>query len=125
MDRQSVDFYNAHAPEMAQRYATLPSLVAQFFPIAFPPGMRVLDLGCGSGRDLNALLEAGYSAVGIDASAEMVRQAERRFPKLIGKVAADHLPELHTLRDATFDCVLCSAVLMHLPDEVLFDTVFN
>jgi SAM-dependent methyltransferase len=125
MDRQTIEFYNAHSAETAQRYAESPSRIARFFPIAFPPGTRVLDLGCGSARDLNELLQRGHAAVGIDASAEMIRQAASRFPQVADKLTLDHLPELQTVPDGSFDGVVCSAVLMHLPEEFLFDTVFN
>jgi SAM-dependent methyltransferase len=36
---------------------------------AFPPGSRVLELGCGSGKTLSALLDRGAEIVGIDFSA--------------------------------------------------------
>src|SRR5437868_12657255 len=97
MDRQTVEFYNAHSAEKAQSYADAGSSIARFFPIAFPPGTRVLDLGCGSGRDLNVLLEAGYAAAGIEASEGMVKEANRRFPRLEGTVSLDHLPLLGTI----------------------------
>jgi SAM-dependent methyltransferase len=125
MDRQTIQFYNAHSAETAQRYAEAPSRIAQFFRIAFPPGTRVLDLGCGSGRDLSELLEAGYDAVGIDASEEMIREAVNRFPRLAGRVTLDCLPELQAVPGSSFDGIVCSAVLMHVPEEFLFDTVFN
>jgi SAM-dependent methyltransferase len=125
VDRQTVQFYNAHSAEAAQRYAAAPIRIVRFFPIAFPPGTRVLDLGCGSGRDLTELLQARYEAVGIDASEGMVQEAVSRFPQLAGKVRLDHLPELETVPDSSFDGVVCSAMLMHIPEEFLFDTVFN
>ncbi len=40
MDRQTVEFYNAHSAEAAQRYAAAPSRIAPFFPVAFPLGTR-------------------------------------------------------------------------------------
>jgi hypothetical protein len=91
MDRQTVEFYNAHSAKTAQRYAEAPSRIARFFPIAFPPSTRILDLGCGSGQDLKELLQAGYEAVGIDASERMIQEAVSRFPRLAGKVTLDHL----------------------------------
>lgn len=42
---------------------------------------RVVDLGCGPGHWLAALSKAGYEAWGIDASAEMIRLAQRRARK--------------------------------------------
>jgi SAM-dependent methyltransferase/SOS-response transcriptional repressor LexA len=125
MDRETLEFYNAHAPETAASYAGAGSAVAALFPVAFPRGARVLDLGCGSGRDLNDLIDAGYDAFGVDASAEMLSQARRRFPQLSGRLTLDQLPQLASVPDQSYDAILCSAVLMHLPEELLFDSVFN
>ena len=43
-----------------------------------PPGSRLLDLGCGPGRDAVWFARRGYRIVAIDWSPEMVRQAEQR-----------------------------------------------
>jgi SAM-dependent methyltransferase len=37
-----------------------------------PPGSRVLDVGCGAGRDLLAFSNRGYQVTGIDSSSTMV-----------------------------------------------------
>ncbi len=44
----------------------------------FPPGSRVLDIGCGTGDDALALEARGVHVTGIDASPEMVRTARER-----------------------------------------------
>jgi SAM-dependent methyltransferase len=44
----------------------------------FPPGARVLDLGCGTGSDALALAEAGRRVHGVDVSAGMIEQARGR-----------------------------------------------
>lgn len=36
-----------------------------------PEGGKILDFGCGSGRDVKAFLDMGYDAVGVDGSSEM------------------------------------------------------
>ena len=125
MDRQTIEFYNNNASETVVRYAEGRSSVTDLFPVAFARCSRVLDLGCGSGRDLNFLSQAGYNAFGVDASSEMLAEARRRFPSLAGKLKQDELPQLTTIPDQDCEGVLCSAVLMHLPEESLFDTVFN
>ncbi len=43
-----------------------------------PRSARILDAGCGVGRDALAFTERGYSVVAFDASAEMVRLARER-----------------------------------------------
>lgn len=35
------------------------------------PGGKILDFGCGSGRDVKAFLDMGYDSVGVDGSSEM------------------------------------------------------
>ncbi len=55
----------------------------------------VVDLGCGGGRWALALTRAGYEALGVDISAEMVKLARRRAPKarfLRGSLHAVRIP---------------------------------
>lgn len=89
---------------------------------------KILDLGCGSGRDLAALLRAGKDAVGADAVPEMVLVAEQtlRVQGLAtqGRLFLTELPDLQLFADGEFDGVLCSAVLMHAEEEKLFDTIY-
>lgn len=37
------------------------------------PGMRILDAGCGAGRNLQYLLRCGFEVFGIDRSVDLVR----------------------------------------------------
>ena len=78
-------------------------------------GRRVLDVGCGTGRLLAALVaEAHAKAWGIDPSAEMVAVARETLPAGIGvrRGTADRLP----FRAGWFDRVTMSLVL-HLVDR--------
>lgn len=69
------------------------------------PGERILDLGCGDGALTAALVDAGASVVGIDASAAMVAAARAR-----GIDA--HVGDAASLRvDHEFDAVFSNAVL--------------
>jgi 2-polyprenyl-3-methyl-5-hydroxy-6-metoxy-1,4-benzoquinol methylase len=125
VDPRTAQFYAANAADLARRYIAAGSAPARHFAIAFTPGSRILDIGCGSGRDLQALLDAGYDATGIDATQEMLRQAKANYPTLATRLTRDTLPNLASVTDAAYDGILCWAVLMHLPEEFLFDTVFN
>jgi 2-polyprenyl-3-methyl-5-hydroxy-6-metoxy-1,4-benzoquinol methylase len=42
-----------------------------------PANMKVLDIGCGSGRDLAVLARKGFDAYGIDPTSEFVDIAQR------------------------------------------------
>ncbi len=53
----------------------------EFYRRFLRPGERVLLAGCGSGRDLVALLELGYAVEGLDPVAECIEQARARLAK--------------------------------------------
>lgn len=44
-------------------------------------GERILDVGCGTGQLTSRISASGASVVGIDSSAEMIRQARANFPE--------------------------------------------
>lgn len=73
------------------------------------PGGRLLDLGCGAGRDLRHFSAAGYNAVGLDRSFALARIA-RTFsacPVVVADFRA--LP----FRARSFDAVCAIASLLH------------
>jgi SAM-dependent methyltransferase len=95
------------------------SLMSRQFEAAFAPGARVLDVGCGKGRDVVALLDMGFDAFGVEPHDAMRERATARDPRLAGRVAAATLPGLGQPFGGGFDAVVCSAVLMHLAADLL------
>jgi SAM-dependent methyltransferase len=91
------------------------------------PDMRILDAGCGHGRNLHHLLRCGADVHGVDrdpgAVEEMRRLAEELAPELprdrFQAAEVAHLP----YDDATFDAVLSSAVLHFADDEDHFEAM--
>jgi SAM-dependent methyltransferase len=88
------------------------------------PRMRVLDAGCGGGRNLVYLMRAGYEVFGVDADPSAI-QAVRELAAAV----APHLPgdnfRLEAIERMTFpaafaDVVLCSAVLHFARDDAHF-----
>jgi malonyl-CoA O-methyltransferase len=72
-------------------------------------GLRVLDVGCGSGRYLGLLAQRGASrVVGVDPEPAMLARAG-------APVVCAGLPRL-PIASASFDVVLCALVVGHLPD---------
>lgn len=66
-------------------------------------GVKVLDLGCGTGHDLSELHKKGALIHGIDSSIEMVKLAQNTNPNGIIKIGCfDHIP----FQDKEFDLVI-------------------
>jgi ubiquinone/menaquinone biosynthesis C-methylase UbiE len=90
-------------------------VIAEFLePLA---GVRVLDVGTGTGRGAIALAARGARVTGVDASAEMLAVARRRATE--SGVEVDFVQgDAHGLHfdDRSFEVVLCLRVLMHTPD---------
>ena len=109
-------FYDAWAAAGAENPR---SAMSHHFESAFAPGARVLDVGCGKGRDVVALLDMGFDAYGVEPNDAMRAQALARDPRVRERIAAAALPELGVPFGGGFDAVACSAVLMHLSAEAL------
>jgi 2-polyprenyl-3-methyl-5-hydroxy-6-metoxy-1,4-benzoquinol methylase len=74
------------------------------------PGARILDAGCGSGRDLKAFSERGYQVVGLDASELMVRLAREHSDQQV-----HHLAFQEVTYKEEFDGIWACASLLHVP----------
>ena len=119
MDSQTVNYYRENAAQIAKRYDEIVSSLSQHFENTFSPHSKLLDIGCGSGRDLSILHTLGHDCYGIDPTPEFVTLAQQAHPELIGRIAKGCLPELSPPFNGAFDGVLCSAVLMHIAVEDL------
>ena len=125
VDADSVAFYALNARNIAERYEAGASSIARHFAHAFVPGSRVLDVGAGSGRDLAQLRRSGFDAFGIEPVAELRAEAVRHHPELLGRLEAGALPLERPFDGARFDGVVCSAVLMHVPEAEVFDAALS
>src|SRR5882757_2719336 len=110
-------------------------LLAQFGPIdiylfdqmlrgRITRGMRVLDAGCGSGRNLVYLLREGYEVFGVDADPQAVESTRRLASSLAPGLPAGYFRvekiEEMSFPNAFADVVLSSAVLHFAHDDAQF-----
>lgn len=80
------------------------------------PSPRLLDYGCGTGTMLRVLRRLGFAGtlVGCDVSAQMLKEARRRWREGALPELAEMPDACAPFRDHEFDLVLLSAVLHHV-----------
>ncbi|MEO8097149.1 MAG: class I SAM-dependent methyltransferase [Acidobacteriota bacterium] len=93
------------------------------------PGMRVLDTGCGGGRNLVYLLREGYEVYAVDPDADAVdsvRSLARRFaPTLPDSNFRVEAVENMSFEDACADVVICNTVLHFARDDDHFKSMLQ
>jgi tellurite methyltransferase len=87
-----------------------------------PAAARILDAGCGGGRNLEWFLEQGHVLTACDPDAGAIESCRQRFGTRV-ELHQAALPELPVPSHA-FDLVLCNAVLHFAPDEAAFRAWF-
>src|SRR5919106_6082578 len=97
------------------------NLAALLDAIEGAPPYRILDLGCGPGRDLITFRNLGHEPVGLDACPEFVDMARRLA---ICEVWLQDMLALD-LPAERFDGVFANAVLFHVPSQALPRVLFD
>lgn len=112
---QTLRFYDINAELYAKqtRGIDLAHLYRPFLT-KIPRGGKILDVGCGAGRDLKRFVEEGFDAVGVDPSEKLAVMA-REFSGC--EVLVSNVREISF--DQEFDGVWACASLIHLPHRQL------
>ena len=137
---QGIDFSESFYRRHAQRYAEVshgfiqsvytnvshPALTSDTDLIdrlreMVPAGARGLDAGCGAGaRDVFFYWQEGYDIHGVDAVEENIGEARRLHPEIADRVSVADLREPLDYPDASFDFVICNAVIQHIAPAIVF-----
>jgi len=125
MDPRTVRYYDDNAEAIFERYRSAPGSVAKYLKLAFPPRAEVLDIGAGSGRDMQILMREEYEVYGVEPCEKFRDLAVEHDTRLKECMIAGYLPGLSEKFNRKFDGILCSAVFMHIPAELHFDAAFD
>lgn len=106
----SVAAYSAHAGTYAATHAEKMSKQAQRFADSLPALSRILDAGCGPGRDLARFAGHGHVPVGVDLNPTFVGMASVHAPTL----QCDLRDVDEQFPDGSFDGIWAAASLVHL-----------
>lgn len=115
----SVEYYNKHAEAFCARTLHVDMQeVYQKFLRYLPKEARILDAGCGVGRDSRFFLNQGHKVLALDASLEMVRLASQVAGQEVLHMRFEEMPFQHA-----FDAVWANASLLHVPYASLKEIV--
>lgn len=115
--------YQATADEYARKVSELaPMESIQRFVEMLPPKAKIIDMGCGSGRDAKIFTEKGISVLGIDFCQNLIDIAKAHAPlaefQVMDMESAIFVPE-------SFDGVWASCSLLHISKTVLPSVLKN
>jgi SAM-dependent methyltransferase len=93
------------------------------------PGQRVLDLGCGSGRNLVYLARTGVTVFGVDTSSAEIDRVRKMAAELAPSLPANNFRieavERMSFADESFDVIICTAVLHFAANERHFHQMLD
>lgn len=117
----SSNYYDDHAKDFINN--TLSVDMGEFYQ-AFckylPTHAKILDAGCGSGRDSLYFLKSGYLVDALDASSEMVRYASQLTGLPVRQCTFDQINV-----NNFYDGIWCCASLLHVPKSELVLSMYS
>lgn len=121
MNKPAIDYFNDRADVLAAQYNQLDRQKVHADLLANLPageGLRVLDIGAGSGADANMFAKLGYHVVATEPADKLRNIGIKTFPDKNIEWNADVLPELPQVaaQGRAFDIVSAVGVLQY-PDE--------
>ncbi len=108
---KTIDYYNQNATAFFANTVTvdMSSLYPRFIAL-LPEKGRILDAGCGSGRDAKAFKQMGFEVAAFDASCELAQHAST-----FAGIPVDVQSFLDFDQAPTYDGIWACASLLHLP----------
>ena len=116
--KQIIDTYNKSAKALAIKFDKIGALTSQIketFSYIKKKNPKVIEIGCGNGRDAEEILKYTNNYLGIDISKELIKLAQEKNPSgkfKVGDIENYILPN-------KFDAIFAFASLIHIPQKNL------
>ena len=115
MKKSTLKYYEKNSREITEKYENINmnNLQQKLIEI-FIKEDKLLELGCGSGRDASFLISNGYDVLVSDGSQSMLNEAIKLHPELKSNHCIIQLPDTFPFPNESFSGVIAIAILMHL-----------
>lgn len=111
----TIDYYNKNAKEYSRSTTGVDfSATQERFLKYLPQYAKILDFGCGAGRDTKAFLENGFDVDAIDGSEELCKIASAYTGIAVKQMFFQQLDAI-----AKYDGIWACASILHLPYDEL------
>jgi len=115
----TLKYYNEHAKAFADSTANLEFTKFQDKFLSYiKPGARVLDFGCGSGRDTKYFLDKGFQVDAVDGSSELVKMASEYAQIEVKQMLFQELQAV-----GVYDGIWACSSILHLTGDELVDVM--
>lgn len=99
-------------------------IVDQILKGRYEPNSKILDAGCGYGRNLWWFAHNNYDVSAIDSNKECIDHLQQLYPNRSENFKVARLEDI-PFKDNSFHHVICSAVLHFAKDEDNYYEMFN
>ena len=115
----TIEYYNKNSKDYFDSTVNVDmSASYEEFINLLPKGSKILDLGCGSGRDSLQFMKLGYDVTAVDGSLELAKRAAKLLGKEVIVISFEEL-QLEDKYDGIWAC----ASLLHLDNNALRDVL--
>ncbi len=114
MSNKTIDYYNQNADSFVQGTVSVDFKETQDKFLKLLTGKKVLDFGCGSGRDTKYFLESGFDVTATDGSEELCKSASTYTGIQVKHMLFQDLNEVDC-----YDGIWACSSILHLPKDEL------